>query len=404
MKLLKLVTFFLILYLYIFNPILRIGMSGFGLIKVLYPFILFFIVFPASIKMLLNFRKELLLLLLIVFVNFVHYAFGGDIVYVYNWVVNLIELFFLPMILALLYKMWFPTSKPPIMMLILGIAVLGSCISAIAFFVPEFSSFLRINTMAVDSKMFDVEFRLFGFASGLLYTYPVILGICVGYCLYKSAFIYYLISLLLLFAISINARVGFAPVVIAIFVLLVCFRKYKIIPLLIAFSCMAFFLYEFLSVNYEDTAVWIADFWFQMLNLVGGSNNESSTFDALQRMIVLPNYGMEWFFGTGENIFGVYGKSSDIGYVIQFYFGGILYCLLLYYFVYSIYQKYVNLRVDKFVTTILFLTIIIANYKGNIINTNEVFRFMMFYCFISVPNCLKYNNNEIRDRSYSNLF
>lgn len=93
-------------------------------------------------------------------------------------------------------------------------------------------------------------------------------------------------------------------------------------------------------------------FWTPLLetsNVVLGTSFDvqSSNIEILQNMIVYPSDLGEWIFGKGESIFGISGQNSDIGYIIQLNYGGIIYCILLAFFFFLIVYRLFKMGIKK---------------------------------------------------------
>ena len=94
-------------------------------------------------------------------------------------------------------------------------------------------------------------------------------------------------------------------------------------------------------------------------------------------MIIFPDTIFGMIFGTGKDIYRATVHRSDIGYVQQIYFGGLVYLCLLLFAYYLIIKKYFRAIRNKNIVIAIVLVILIANYKGNALSSNEFVRFVV---------------------------
>ena len=98
-------------------------------------------------------------------------------------------------------------------------------------------------------------------------------------------------------------------------------------------------------------------------------------------------------FGEGRSLFGLDNGGSDIGYVNQIFAGGFVYLSILLSFEYYLFKKYNYCFEDNLFFTILFLTLLVANIKGNAFFVSLGFtRFIILYLIISLKI---YNDKRI---------
>jgi hypothetical protein len=82
-------------------------------------------------------------------------------------------------------------------------------------------------------------------------------------------------------------------------------------------------------------------------------------------MFFFPKNTNEFLFGTGEDIFLNIKRSSDVGYVLQIFKGGIFYLIILLFFLILMYRRVRRIDHDKFLPIFFILVILIANIKGD---------------------------------------
>jgi hypothetical protein len=117
--------------------------------------------------------------------------------------------------------------------------------------------------------------------------------------------------------------------------------------------------------------------------LTGNDTGKLHHFNELtDNMIVIPDNIIPTLIGTGKDLFyGGYNEHSDIGYIIQLNYGGLIYCLLLLGLI-----LYMSFRLRKYPNnqwfSYLFLgTVLICNWKGYFIFTNIGFRLLSILYF-----------------------
>ena len=95
---------------------------------------------------------------------------------------------------------------------------------------------------------------------------------------------------------------------------------------------------------------------------------------------------MDFLFGTGQNIFGREGDSSDIGYVINLYYGGLIFSLLLYlaYFILIMAFYKGGSVVEKNISICLLVYLAIANVKGNVFIPSELINGIVLLIVFSI--------------------
>ena len=115
------------------------------------------------------------------------------------------------------------------------------------------------------------------------------------------------------------------------------------------------------------------------------------------RMFVLPSSLYEWIFGRGIILMGYgHGLSTDIGWLIDLNWGGIIYC----FFLYLIVIKYVRLlkwKEDKQMILLFLLVLVIANTKGMYVQ-GDLFCLMTLLVFYSTSFYPRYINSYPKNK------
>lgn len=298
-------------------------------------------------------------------------------------------------------------TKDQFFNVILLMGVIQFIVTLLAFLFPSFRevTLTFFPKEGVFEEYFGIagEFRMFGFTRYYTFAMPLFMGLCViiSFVLgvVKSKY-YFILTPLFLFPIIYNARVGLLALpVVLIVVFLFQLRKnfFKQVLLVIAFIWISMLSLSFIerqamtSSGY-NTWTWLND-GIKQVQLFSEGKNEGH-FEALaDDMWVLPEEEA-LLLGTGENIFMRHTGNSDIGYVLNLYYGGIVYCVLLYYAFITVIVKYGrNGSIERLIAISLLLFLFIANFKGTVFRTNEIVHGIMLMVTFSV--CYKlYSINE----------
>jgi len=277
----------------------------------------------------------------------------------------------------------------------------------LALMIPAFRDWIMSNSG--DQNLNDVyemvnAFRMFGLARGYTFGMPLFQGLCIviAYVLgtYHSSRYYFLIPFFLL-SIAVNARIALISLFIApaiIFVLQFKRRFFSQAYKLMVIFFIFFSLTQVTKYNAENSTklnvwVWLYSGIDEVVSFKGGDakgNLESLT----DTMWFMPK-GIELLFGTGENVFGGNYRSSDIGYVINLFYGGLIFSVLLYAsYTFLIFKCIGTSPIEKSLKYILLTYLLIANLKGNVCTPNDLlYGIMVISLFILVYN--KQINNQI---------
>ena len=375
--------FIIILYSYLFNPYPIRG----GLIKLLYPLICF-IPFIGGAKFLIKKNWDFLGLLFSVFLySFFVYIFGGQNIYVNN-LINIVEYFFIPIMIVIIFDKYFTGYK--LIDFILLVSLIASCISIFLILNPEINFVLRSIVSRGITDVSEVTRRSYGFSQFLLFTYPLFLGVIVGYLILFGKLIHYILIVIFLIPIAFNARTGFFPIIFSILFLFIFNKNNRgeIINKMLYFILLGFifnYLIIYVSNEFPETIEWLNEGLTEVTSI---NNNRSGTiYTLINDMFFFPDSILEFIFGTGHDIY-LASNNSDIGYINQIWFGGFLYMFLLLLVYLHIFKKIARSIPLKY-SGMLFLTLLIANFKGNGFYSNELTRFLFLLFFY-----IQFNNRR----------
>jgi len=260
---------------------------------------------------------------------------------------------------------------------------------------PSLNNLMNNKILAASEYQQNNLLRGFGFASTLFYSYGLVQGTAAAIILLKMSegrknfIVFFVVLVFLLISILVNARIGMVPVVIMIFYLI--FVRKKIKMFLYASGILGVILVLFLSSDfaekYQKIIDWGFGFFTQTFGFVsgGGSKTHLDTYGALGDMIVFPDNIFDWIAGSGADLF-LTGQTSgtvhhsDIGFVRQLYYGGIIYLTLLMTLVTVMAVRLYNLNKHRWFFVLFVFTVIAANIKSNFINNHSSFRlFLLIY-------------------------
>ena len=367
----------ILLYIYLNNP--YIASIGVGTVRFLYPLLL--LLFSPNIrKKLTRQRKIIYSFIVIITFVFLRTIIGGDPSLIKSWLFMIVEVGLLSnIIVAILRK-----NNIDLIKIVMIIGALSSAITLLALVFPSIDSFFREYTN-VNEYLNENGFRGFGLSEGLTYSYGIVLALIGGLSfplLNKNRWFIIFLPLLVL-SILVNARTGF----IVLFVLSMIYfltevktkKKVKII-IIIIFGIGVFYpLFNNSIVFFHvGTSEFIQQFFLEIKDFFDGTSSaQNNTIGALESMIILPDTFAKWILGTGEYISTGVLKTSDIGYVLQLNYGGIVYVLML---VALIYNYLSNVK-NKYIFRILLVCLLVSNIKGDFLTATGGFRLFALLCY-----------------------
>jgi hypothetical protein len=282
--------------------------------------------------------------------------------------------------------------------LILATGMLQVILIVIAVIFPEARDWMIQNAMTSSfDEVFDKIklFRAYGFSSNLTFSMPLFLGLCSIIAYAMGVYIssrYFLLVPFYIFGIAINARIGLIGIfIIAILVLTI---KYKSKPYILMSYVVIFYsliklaivFIEYMAVQSVDVGFWI---WF-----LSGINEYDSfsrgetdnNLYILTTYLIAPN-NLNLFFGTGEDVFNRELNRSDIGYVVNLYYGGLFTSFILYFpYIYLLLKIDRGFSLHRAINYSILLYILIANIKGNLFMPNELMKGVILLLVFSIVN------------------
>lgn len=281
------------------------------------------------------------------------------------------------------------------------IAVAQSIIAILMILVPQLREYvfgdlmnITAETLEIPDKYFSI--RVYGIANKGYYmsSYPIFQGLAIGIILTyavekKYNYLFYLP--LVLVSIFFNARIGLIGIVSFILAYgYLSFKKRQIIGFLnkvfkiaLGVILIAFISY-FVIINTVDTSKYeTAIKWMT-------SGFDSDNFGHLgtikERFLFFPESIPAWLFGEGRYVHGGLDVlKSDIGYINNLFFGGLIYSLILY-IAYGqlILGNNKGNNVYRTVSIIAFFIIFLSNIKGRIFTNNAIIAAVILMVFVKI--------------------
>ena len=401
---LKKILFTLVIYIYIFNPVLSL-LPSIDLCTFLYPFIFFL----TDRNYQHGFRKTKQLLSawsVCVLFCLLRTLFGGEISYIIVFASILIESIFLNYVLAI-YAI---RNNIDLIEIALIAGTTAALISCLCLFSPAFDSFVRATQIEYSNVNTFKVFRAFGFAQSLNFEYGIVQGLICGMgVLYIKEYKWYVLFIpFTILAILINARTGLLVLAMVFAVKVIVERKIRIMVITCIMAVVVVTYYPLLSVFMpEDTYEWVEEFFLEVGDSLFGTNNSAySSYETYNEMIHLPSGIFEWIAGSGFSANDMQNKASDIGYVNQLLYGGLLFMIALFIFCYQFIKLNINNKyVKKGLLLFMALGLLLANFKGGALCSNggsfRLFAIISFYYFYYSHSFLtknkkpSFNENEI---------
>lgn len=387
----KYLLFLGLLYVFIYNPPLAV--LPFTPKYFLYAIIPFILVFKNKLFMqfLGKVKYIFLLLCLIIIYSFFRELFQLEIVFLPLQISLLIEILILPICFIILYKQIKPEGDFLNELILLG--TIASVITVILILNPSLNDFIKFSVLRTTEYTEFVAGRAFGFSEGLTFSYGTVQGLILAIILFKAGkkSLYYFLVPLFFVSVLFNSRTGFTPVVVALFLsVLVNFKIKKILIFAIIFFAFSY-LYNSTTLfeEYKKTIEWGLDFFVQSSEFLSNKSSDTNTFSTLfNDMAIYPNTIAEWIFGTGENIFINPLQSSDVGYIIQLYYGGLFYLFLIFLLIFAIVKDIKNVfGIYRNLFAVIIVCIILFNVKGNLFTPVGILRLIMIlYIYMITTN------------------
>ncbi len=396
------------IFLFIFTPRFYLPFSVIHLFTIISLYFLltkysntfYFVMILSEIRVFL-----MLHLALISYTLFINYLSSGDFSSTYWATSTILEVLPCSLFLSILcIKNNFDRYKFYDFILIVG--VLQVICVVLAFIFPELRNWMIESSGSPD--LLDLYeqigiFRLYGLTTGYTFSMPLYLGLCViiSYVLgaYRS-YKYFLLIPFYIFAIAVNARIALVSLFIAmasVFYLKFKLNPYKQLATVISIIITVFIFAQIVEYEASISSTRNGWVWFfsgiqEVTSLFSGELIEGGLSDLTGKMWFMPQ-GIDILIGSGENVFGGINRSSDIGYVVNLHYGGLVLSVLLYlpYF-WLIIESCRSDIIEKNIHISIALLLVIANFKGNLFMPNEVIKGVLLLIVFSIT----YTHHQLR--------
>lgn len=397
---LKYALFFIMLYFFIFNP-------PFSFLPLSPKFGLYLLVFPYFLKRKFHryfgYFKGIFFAIaaIVVFCFLREIEMTKSEFFILNFTM-FFEYLLIPLFLIMFYESF--AEDKDMVLDIVKVGIFASFFTIGMIFLPALGDFIRYQLLKTDDFTENVAERTFGLAESLTFSYGIVQGIMASLILFYSKQNKKLLLFLpvLIICIMFNARVGFSALIVGVgFYYAYNFKILNILATVIVLFSLFFIVTETsLFEKQKETIEWGLDFFTQSSDFLSGKKSDDNTFDTLfGDMFILPDTEEAWLIGNGINIFGrTSGGTSDIGYILQLYYGGIIYLALLFLIVLALFKKVKGLpKKEFFIGSSFLVTIILCNIKGNVfipIGTMRLIILLVMWFVISNKNKLSLRTNE----------
>ena len=390
MSIQKSYSIFCIIYIYIFlySPVLNGIPIPTPLFLLPITYVFFFNKISLISRFFLLFKTEItILFVLSIYVFFLDFIYGRNVYFthVFYYIFEVFPLSYF--IVDFFFK---KSNKESFFKLLIIVGTIAASISLLSYLSPSINNFIGSFLKGNVLTEFSIG-RNHGFASGLLYPYPLCQGIIAVLALkmVSGSKIYIFPFLLIFFSIIINARIGLLPIILF---LLMNFKLKNIIYL-------SLFIFTFIIANtaglfskYQELIDWnlilfydFSDYFFNTNYGAYGSDGSFFTF-IIENFLVYPSTTFGWIFGELREVFSDPVKNSDIGYINDLIYGGLILVILIMFFFMKISMRLWQIKdkESKLFALLFFGIFLIANIKGEFFRPSPANRviILIFVYFI----------------------
>lgn len=390
-KIVLIVICTILVYIYIHNPNLK-ALGGMGVIKFLYPICLvgFVLNYRWCISLFKTFKREMIALLLLFLFSLFRAVLGGDLTIAYTHLIMFLEVFFIPLIF-ISYLSRKNLDFDCFIRIILITSAAAAIITTLCLVLPSFGNYVRYSLLYIKQGdyLFDTEYRGFGISDALTSSYGYIQGFCFALGIhYSKNNKWYLFFLPFVFLSTIlNARTGVIVTAVGVLIhLLFCKNKVKYLFSFLLVSVALVFiipiLFNMLNLS-NESMVFITSFFDDLTNIYEAYNftESDTTSNMVESMIFWPEDLSQWIIGRGVSVFGgEKNLNSDIGYINQINYGGLIYVFLILKLFFAIIKRMYKYNVDKFfIYSFIFISLLL-NFKTSFFTNVGIFRlFILIY-------------------------
>ena len=391
---LKLIGFFIVLYLYIYNPVFAI--FGIGSIKIIIIFLLAYSLTNKKIVHYLTyFKVEFFFVLVLITYSTVTSVRSNDsiITLPYFFLIWFIESIYAPIALLIFFKNEFRKYNWKKLFVIIG--TIASLISLFLILNNDINDFVNYTLIESSGSLYDNYHRLrgYGLADGLRGSYAMTQGIILGICMKETLknWRYIIIILLLFISIAFNARTGIIAIPVSFLILLLSFSfNLRSIIFYAVFLLLIYSLnFSFLYSDYESFIIWFDKGYQIFIEILFGDNSSFVAQTLFVDETFLPSNTFEFFFGTGNHsdLF----LRVDNGYYYLLWFGGWLMMSIVFCFIMYMFFRIYMITEDRYYTYLFFILLLLFSIKSNyLFNPSSISRIIgIYYVSIIVNHKIK---------------
>lgn len=415
------ILFFLILFFYIYSPLigfLPINTSSLiGIFSLLY-------LLNIKLELLIWFIKKNLILItlfiLIIMYSIILDVFVQQSIKTYSPFIKNFRIFiegFLPALIIgnILIKKNYSLLS---LFKVLIIFTIFQFVIALFMFNIHIKVFLFNDFMKypLDSQIFIPQHFLtrgFGFSENYLFSFPFVQGFIavVGLIIYKDLKGIQKFNVLLgvvfsIILVMLNARIGMVPILVFLIVS-IFFYFYRYLEIYISIIILLFIITINYNFNKENNFNLHIDKILISYNatkelIINGKKTDTYSDLFSDSFWELPENEMDFIFGSGNVLTPDQKIYSDVGYIRNIHYGGILYCIIFYtFFIIIFYKMYKNSNTVKlkFLSIIFFISFFIGEIKGNMFALNETTK-LLFLILVF----MQLNNNYLKFKLTNNKY
>lgn len=390
-------SIFCVIYIYIFlySPVLNGIPIPTPLFLLPFTFVFFFNKISVIARFFLLFRTEItILFVLLMYVFFLDFTYGRNVYFthVFYYIFEVFPLSYF--IVDFFFK---KSNKESFFKLLILVGTIAAFISVLSYLSPSINNFIAFFLKGNDFTNNSIG-RNYGFAFGFLYQYPLCQGIIAVLALRmisenKS---YIIPFLLILFSIVINARIGLLPIILYLLLNL----NFK------SLIYLGLFLSTFIIANtaglfskYQELIDWnlimfydFSDYFFNTNYSAYGSDGSFFTF-IIENFLVYPSTTFGWIFGELREVFSDPIKNSDIGYINDLIYGGLILVILIMFFFMKISMRLWQIKdkESKLFALLFFGIFLIANVKGEFFRPSPANRVIILIFVYFIYNSKMFN-------------
>lgn len=381
--------YIVLLYLSLHNfPIYGVGSKSIAYIFTLLLLVLGYKEYVAILK---KIKIEVWMFLLILSYALFRTLAGGDFALLTKHIVAICDMIFTPITLFLISLKIGIKGENRYVRSFLIFGCIASVISLISFIYPSVQAYIKytILNLQPDNQLYWNNYRGFGLSASLSSNYAYIQGtLFVLGCYYfrENKWILWFLPLLFLSTIF-NARTGVIISIVGVFLYLLLNENVKY-SVFVGIVGILFFvslqdILRGLGAG-NDAISWML-IAFNDFNEVVQSQDltESNTGSILLgRMWVLPNTDLEWLFGKGYSLHRhLVDDTSDVGWILQLNYGGIIYMIILYLLILYMFYRLIIIKRYFFALFFIFIFAIVNTKSSFLPNCDEFRMLMMLYIY-----------------------